>query len=60
MSATVLISLPFGLALLMTLISPSYMAPFYNTSTGHVLIGFCLVSMTIGGLLLKRIVNVRY
>lgn len=60
MSATVLISLPFGLALLMTLISPSYMAPFYNTSTGHVLIGFCLVSMTIGGLLLKRIVNVRF
>jgi tight adherence protein B len=60
MSATVLISLPFGLALLMTLISPSYMAPFYNTSTGHVLIGFCLASMTIGGLLLKRIVNVRY
>lgn len=60
MSATVLICLPFGLAVLMTAISPKYMAPFYNTSTGHVLIGFCLVSMTIGGLLLKRIVNVRY
>jgi tight adherence protein B len=60
MSATVLICLPFGLAVLMTGISPSYMAPFYNTSTGHVLIGFCLVSMTIGGLLLKRIVNVRF
>ena len=60
MSATVLICLPFGLAALMTLISPSYMAPFYDTSTGHVLIGFCLVSMTIGALLLKRIVNVRF
>ncbi len=60
MSAMVLIALPFGLATLMTLISPSYMAPFYKTSTGHVLIGFCLVSMTIGALLLKRIVNVRY
>ena len=60
MSATVLTALPFGLALLMTLISPTYMAPFYKTSTGHVLIGFCLVSMTIGALLLKRIVNVRY
>jgi tight adherence protein B len=60
MSATVLICLPFGLAFLMTLISPKYMAPFYKTSTGHVLIGFCLVSMSIGAYLLKRIVNVRY
>jgi tight adherence protein B len=60
MSATVLTALPFGLAALMTLISPSYMAPFYKTSTGHILIGFCLVSMTIGALLLKRIVNVRF
>jgi tight adherence protein B len=60
MSAAVLTALPFGLAALMTLISPSYMAPFYKTSTGHILIGFCLVSMTIGALLLKRIVNVRF
>src|SRR5207253_6212594 len=44
MSAAVLTALPFGLAALMTLISPSYMAPFYKTSTGHILIGFCLVS----------------
>jgi tight adherence protein B len=60
MSAAVLTALPFGLAALMTLISPTYMAPFYKTSTGHILIGFCLVSMTIGALLLKRIVNVRF
>jgi tight adherence protein B len=60
MSATVLICLPFGLAFLMTLISPKYMAPFYKTSTGHVLIAFCLGSMSIGAYLLKRIVNVRY
>jgi tight adherence protein B len=60
MSATILICLPFGLAALMTMISPSYMAPFLKTSTGHILIAFCLVSMTVGSLLLKRIVNVRY
>jgi tight adherence protein B len=59
-SAIILTSLPFCLAGLMTLISPSYMAPFYKTSTGHVLIGFCLVSMAIGAFILKRIVNVRY
>ena len=60
MSATMLTCLPFGLAALMTMISPKYMSPFLKTSTGHVLIVFCLVSMTIGALLLKRIVNVRY
>jgi tight adherence protein B len=60
MSATILICLPFGLAALMTLISPKYMSPFIKTSTGHVLMIFCLGSMTIGALLLKRIVNVRY
>ena len=60
MSAIILVSLPFGLAALMTLISPSYMSPFYTTSTGHFLIGFCLTSMAIGGLLLKRVVSVRY
>jgi tight adherence protein B len=59
-SALILVCLPFGLAALMTLISPSYMAPFYKSSTGHFLMGFCLVSMGMGGLLLRRIVNVRY
>ena len=59
-SALILVCLPFCLAALMTLISPSYMSPFYTTSTGHFLMGFCLVSMAMGGLLLKRIVNVRY
>jgi tight adherence protein B len=60
MSATILTCLPFGLAALMTMISPKYMSPFLKTSTGHVLIVFCIVSMTIGALVLKRIVNVRY
>ena len=44
----------------MTVISPSYMAPFFQTSKGQFLIGISLVSMTIGGLFLKKIVNVRY
>jgi tight adherence protein B len=59
-SAIILVCLPIGLAALMTLISPSYMAPFWSTSTGHFLTGFCLVSMSLGGLILKRIVSVRY
>jgi len=60
MSAMILISLPFGLVLIMSLINPTYMAPMFTTSVGHVLIGMCLVSMTIGSLILKRIVTVGY
>jgi tight adherence protein B len=60
MSATILICLPFGLAALMTLISPTYMAPMYQTSTGQFLVGICVASMMIGALFLRKIVNVRY
>jgi tight adherence protein B len=60
MSAAVLVSLPMALAVLMALLSPSYVAPLYTTSGGHVAIGVCLTSMTIGALFLKRIVSVKY
>jgi tight adherence protein B len=60
MSAAVLVSLPIALAALMALLSPSYVAPLYTTSGGHVAIGVCLASMTIGALFLKRIVSVKY
>lgn len=60
MSATVLICLPFGLATLMTLIDPPYMKPLFTTTGGHLLMGVCIGSMTLGALVLKRIVNVRF
>jgi tight adherence protein B len=60
MSAIVLVSMPVALGALMTLMSPSYMAPLYSTSDGHTLIVACVVSMAIGSLLLKRIVSVRF
>jgi tight adherence protein B len=60
MSAVVLISLPIGLTALLSVISSSYMAPLFTTSAGHVLIGFSLAAMTIGGLILRRIVSVGY
>jgi tight adherence protein B len=60
MSATILLCLPFMLAGLMTLINPAYMAPLYSTSTGHTVSAICVASMALGGLVLKKIVNVRY
>jgi tight adherence protein B len=59
-SAIILVLLPIGLGGLMTLIAPLYMTPLFTTSSGHAVIGICLTSMAIGGLILKRIVSVRY
>ncbi len=59
-SAIILVLLPIGLGGLMTLIAPLYMTPLFTTSSGHLVIGICLTSMAIGGLILKRIVSVRY
>jgi Flp pilus assembly protein TadB len=52
--------MPIALAGLMTVLSPTYMAPLYSTSGGHAVIVGCLISMAIGSLFLKRIVSVRY
>jgi tight adherence protein B len=56
-SAYVLIALPIFLALLMTAVNHKYMSPLFFTSTGHVLIIVGLIGMTIGSLILKKIVG---
>jgi tight adherence protein B len=58
-SAYVLIALPFFIAFALTLLNPSYMAPLYNTSTGHQLIMVGLVMMAFGSLILKKLVSFR-
>ncbi len=56
-SAYVLVGLPFFIAAALTLLNPSYMAPLYNTSTGHMLIIGGLVMMAFGSLILKKLVS---
>lgn len=55
-SAYVLVGLPFFIALAVTLLSPSYMAPLYHTAAGHTLIGLGLGMIVIGSFVLKRMV----
>jgi tight adherence protein B len=59
MSAYVLVGLPFFIALAVTLISPEYMAPLWHSPTGHNLIVLALVMLTVGSLILKKIVSFR-
>jgi tight adherence protein B len=57
MSAYVLIGLPFVVGLAIYGINREYMQPLLTTSTGHKLIILMCVMMTIGSLLLKKIVS---
>jgi Flp pilus assembly protein TadB/Mg-chelatase subunit ChlD len=56
-SAYVLIALPIFLGALMTLINRKYMSPLFTTSSGHMLIIVGIVMMTIGSLILRKIVG---
>ena len=55
MSAYVLMGLPIFLALGLTAINPTYMAPLFGTGAGHVMLLAGVVLMGIGAVVLKRI-----
>ncbi|HET7572257.1 MAG TPA: type II secretion system F family protein [Gaiellaceae bacterium] len=57
MSAYVLGALPFCIAILISLISPSYMQPLWHSSTGHTLVTVALAMLAIGGAFLRKIVS---
>ncbi len=59
MSAYVLAGLPFCVAILISLISPTYMAPLWHSTSGHELVAVALVMLGIGSTFLKRIVSFR-
>jgi tight adherence protein B len=59
MSAYVLVGLPFVMASAISLLSPSYMAPLWHTPVGHDLVALGLAMMTVGSLILKKIVSFR-
>jgi tight adherence protein B len=59
MSAYTLIGIPFFIAAILTIINGEYMHPLYATGGGHMMIGIALVMMTIGSLILKKIVSFR-
>jgi Flp pilus assembly protein TadB len=59
MSAYVLVGLPFFIAAALTFLNASYMRPLWHEQMGHLLLGLCLVMMTVGSLILKKIVSFR-
>jgi tight adherence protein B len=57
MSAYTLVALPFVMALAIFVISPTYLAPLWSTGLGYVLVFGALLSITLGALILKKIVS---
>ena len=57
MSAVVLMALPFGLALVMSVTNPTYLSPLFHSRTGLILVAVGLTLLTGGGLWLRKIVK---
>jgi tight adherence protein B len=56
-SAAIIGALPFIVAVLVYLSSPNYIMPLFTTSTGHMIIGFSLVWMSVGIFVMKKMMN---
>jgi tight adherence protein B len=59
LSAYALVGLPVFMGGTITLLNPSYMAPLFTTSAGHLLIGLGLGMLATGSFILKRMVSFR-
>ena len=59
MSANVLLGMPFVIAGLLCLINYTYMSPLFDTHTGHILIAIALTMMSLGAVVLRRMVKPR-
>jgi tight adherence protein B len=59
MSAYVLTGLPVLVALALTALNPSYMAPLWHSHTGNVLLVAAVIMIFVGSLFLRKIVSFR-
>ncbi len=57
LSAYILTGLPFVVAGAVSILSPGYMKPLFETAIGHQLIAYCLISMAVGFFIMMRIAD---
>ncbi|GAA2170755.1 hypothetical protein GCM10009846_02240 [Agrococcus versicolor] len=60
LSAVILMALPVLVAVFLVFTNPTYLAPFVEHPLGPVLIVVCLVLMVVGGLWLRKTVEIRF
>ncbi len=60
LSAIVLMALPVGIVLFLSMTNPGYMGRFMDGLVGYSLIGLCLVLLTVGSLWLRKVVQIKF
>jgi tight adherence protein B len=60
LSAIVLMALPFGVCLFISVTNPAYLAMFTHTTIGWLLLGVCGGLLLVGALWLKKMVSIRF
>ena len=60
MTGAILVALPFIAFVLLNLVRPGYANPLFETEIGRKLIWVTLISMTLGAIVIRRIIQVKY
>ena len=60
LSKWVLLALPVGMFVLLNLINPEYMQPFYTTFLGKVMLVIAVIMLSIGAWFMNRMANLKY
>jgi tight adherence protein B len=56
-SAGIIGSLPFIVAILVTLTTPAYLAPLFTTQTGWMWLGIAVIMMSLGGFMMNKMIQ---
>ncbi|GAB3247826.1 type II secretion system F family protein [Arthrobacter pigmenti] len=59
-SAYILMALPFGIIAMLSLVNPGYIGVLFSAPLGWVMIGVSVVMMIIGGLWLRKIIDLKF
>ncbi|MFN3601079.1 MAG: type II secretion system F family protein [Dietzia sp.] len=60
LSAYILMALPVGISGFLFMTNPAYMVPFTQSLLGYALIGVALILLLVGGLWLRKVVNIKF
>jgi tight adherence protein B len=60
LSAYVLMALPIGVVLFLSMANPAYIGKLVESLAGYVMVGVCVVLMVVGALWLRKVVSFKF
>ena len=60
MTGVILVSMPFVAFILLNLVRPGYTTPLFESDTGRMMIYGTLISMALGAIVIRRIIQIKY